>query len=376
MKSYDLVVIGAGILGLAHAVHAARAGLTVAVFDRGAVANGASVRNFGMLALMAQAPGSQFTSASRALNCWQEVARDAGIALHQAGCLFLARRTEETSVLEECARSMGNAGRSFEFLAPKGLQGFAPDLKHDALLGGLWCPDVWKVDQRSALTKITDWLARDHGVTFHFSTAVQSIDGGVVESSAGAVRTRHTILCGGDEFDTLFPEVFRASGVSRCTLQMMRTAPQPGGWKLDPFLLGGLSIPRYEIFTTCPSLPALKTYQQQNFSAHLQHGIHLVAGQESDGSITIGDSHAYGGDGNDQRSDEIDQLLLSELSEMIDLPNPGIAERWLGHYAYLPGGETLVLPAAQDVTAVTMTNGQGMTHAFSVAEDVIRDLFG
>ena len=74
MKQVDVAIVGAGIMGLAHAIHAARAGLTVSVFERCPEAGGASVRNFGMLAVVAQAPGKQLQSARRALACWQEIA--------------------------------------------------------------------------------------------------------------------------------------------------------------------------------------------------------------------------------------------------------------------------------------------------------------
>ncbi len=38
---------------------------------------------------------------------------------------------------------------------------------------------------------------------------------------------------------------------------------------------------------------------------------------------------------------------------MIALPDTGIADRWLGHYAHLPGADFLKLAPAEDVTAVT-----------------------
>lgn len=47
----DLAVVGAGIVGLAHALAATRAGLSVVVIDREARANGASIRNFGFVAV-------------------------------------------------------------------------------------------------------------------------------------------------------------------------------------------------------------------------------------------------------------------------------------------------------------------------------------
>ena len=46
MKKFDVAIVGAGILGLAHAFHAARAGLRVAVFDRSPDASGAFSAEF------------------------------------------------------------------------------------------------------------------------------------------------------------------------------------------------------------------------------------------------------------------------------------------------------------------------------------------
>ncbi len=46
---YDDAIVGAGILGLAHAYHLSRLGRRVIVLERDVRAVGASVRNFGML---------------------------------------------------------------------------------------------------------------------------------------------------------------------------------------------------------------------------------------------------------------------------------------------------------------------------------------
>jgi FAD dependent oxidoreductase TIGR03364 len=374
VKQVDLVIVGAGIMGLAHAVHAARAGMSVIVFDRSPQACGASIQNFGMLAIIAQAAGKQLDDARRALAIWQEIAPQTGVRIRPAGCVIVARKAEEMSVLEEFASSAENSDHNATLVAQNDMVNYSSALKFDNILGGLYSPDVWKVDQREATIKIADWLSRKHNVTFHFSTQVHGVSGSSVETSIGTFKAGHTVICGGDEFVSLFPDAFLTAGVTRCQLQMLRTHPQSGGWKLQPFVLGGLSIPRYSVFASCKSLPDLIENQKKHYKTHLDHGIHVIICQEPDGSITIGDSHSYGDSFVIKRSMEIDQLMLDELAGMISLPDTRIADRWLGHYAHLPGTDVLKLSPTEGVTAVTVANGQGMTHAFAIAQDVIQGL--
>jgi glycine/D-amino acid oxidase-like deaminating enzyme len=54
---HDVIVVGAGIVGLAHALAAARRGRRVLVIDRDARANGASIRNFGFVTVTGQERG-------------------------------------------------------------------------------------------------------------------------------------------------------------------------------------------------------------------------------------------------------------------------------------------------------------------------------
>jgi len=60
---FDLAIVGAGIIGLATALAAARRGLRVVVIDRDAQANGASVRNFGFITVTGQERGAMWSRA-------------------------------------------------------------------------------------------------------------------------------------------------------------------------------------------------------------------------------------------------------------------------------------------------------------------------
>jgi FAD dependent oxidoreductase TIGR03364 len=372
MKHFDLIIVGAGIMGLAHAYHANRGGMSVLVVDRSRHARGASIRNFGMLAVIAQSEGRQMNDALRALNIWQQIAPKAGVDIQRSGCLVLAKHPEEQAVLEEYTTLEDNAS-TCRFIKPSKLSQFASGVRSDKLLGGLWTENAWKVDQRQAVEKIATWL-QTQGVCCLFSTEAELVAPPVVKTSNGTFSCNTAIVCAGDEFSTLFAESFKAAGVTQCELQMLRTHPQPPNWKLKPFILGGLSLPRYAAFAECPSMVDLKMMQQASYADYMNHGIHVIACQEADGSITIGDSHNYASDSTLDRSDEIDRLILKELTGSIALPEPRIDQRWRGRYAHLPDTEVVKLMPADNVWAVTMTNGQGMTHAFAIAEDVIRDI--
>ena len=118
---FDDIVVGAGIVGLAHAYHLARRGRRVAVFERSRKAEGASVRNFGMLWPIGQPFGEPRRLALRSLEIWLEVLRAAGLPYDCSGSLHLAYHDDEAQVLREYAQRSGDAGEPVEIVTPRRL---------------------------------------------------------------------------------------------------------------------------------------------------------------------------------------------------------------------------------------------------------------
>ncbi len=68
------MVVGAGVIGAACALAAARAGLSVTLVDRGPVAAGTSSACEGNLLVSDKPPGPELALAQHSLQCWREVA--------------------------------------------------------------------------------------------------------------------------------------------------------------------------------------------------------------------------------------------------------------------------------------------------------------
>lgn len=113
LSSHDLIIVGAGIVGLAHALAAARRGKRVLVLDREAQANGASIRNFGFVTVTGQERGYVWNLAARSAAIWREIAGPAGIAIEQNGLLLVAQRPEAVAVIDAfLATEMGASWKS------------------------------------------------------------------------------------------------------------------------------------------------------------------------------------------------------------------------------------------------------------------------
>jgi len=368
---YDLIVVGAGMLGLAHAYHASKRDLKVLVLERGDRARGASVRNFGMVATIAQAPGRNMDRSLRTEQIWRDIAERSPLELAKCGCLIVADTAEEMRVLEEYVDMQRSTDRDVRLVAPADLRTYAPPARADRLLGGIWAPDVYKIDQRSAMLTFAAWLREACDVDFVFNTEVREIDLPRVETATDTYLAERAVVCTGDDFSTLFPEAFAEAGAQRCRLQMVRTVPQPEDCRLGPFVLGGLSVARYEAFQACAGIDDLKRMLQDRYPDQLLQGIHVIAAEETDGSVTIGDSHHYNEVVSPAQSEVIERLILDYLAERVALADNRIAERWIGEYASLPDADCLILEPQTGVRIVTMTNGMGMTHGLAIAEETL-----
>ena len=365
-KAFDLVIIGAGILGLAHALHAARRGLKVAVLDRDAQANGASIRNFGFVTVTGQAAHKTWERARRSRDLWAEVAPLAGISIHHRGLLMAVRRPEAVNVLREfLASPMGASCRLLE-----GGDIPAP-LRSADLLAALHSPHELRVESREAIPRLAAWLEESLGVNFFWRCAVHGIASGQVDSTEGIFHAPRIVVCPGPDITTLFPNNFARRQVTLCKLHMLRLADP--GWRLRAAVMSDLGLHRYRGYADCPSLPILRERLQIEQKNELDHGVHLIVVQSADGSLVVGDSHHYGPTPDPFQPEDVDALIIREAQRVLDLPQPKVTERWTGLYPSGPDDAFFETPMP-GVRLVSVTSGTGASTGFGIAEEVLADM--
>ena len=175
----DLIVVGAGIIGLASAFLAREQGQSVRVIDAADRPVGSSIQNFGHACFTAQADVIQ-PVARVAREGWLRAAQQVGFWAKESGTWLPATSEIELQVLAEFAEYRGD-----DLVKLLSREEVAAGIGNPGLdaLGGAHLPLDVRVDPREAAPAIARYLAAD-GVEFTWNTQVTGIADG---TRAGAV---------------------------------------------------------------------------------------------------------------------------------------------------------------------------------------------
>jgi FAD dependent oxidoreductase TIGR03364 len=305
---------------------------------------------------------------------WLEILSKANLPRRETGSLHLTYRPDEAAVAQEFAELAPALGYQCSWLKACEVLERSHAVEPDGLAGGLWSTTEFTVDPRQIIQSLPAFLEEQYKVQFVFGTAVTAIEHLVLQTGGGPWQAETVIVCGGDDFETLYPQHYAASGLTRCKLQMMRTAPQPDGWQLGPSLAAGLTLRFYPAFQVCKTLPALSRRIAEETPEFDRWGIHALVSQTADGALTLGDSHEYSLAVDIFNKDEIDEIILRYTKQFLRAPDLSVAERWYGVYAKHPEKPLVVMQPEDGVRIVASPGGSGMTLSFGVAEQSIREL--
>jgi glycine/D-amino acid oxidase-like deaminating enzyme len=189
----DLVVIGAGALGLSTALHAALLGQSVIVVDRYAAGSQASGRAAGLFKSV-QADELRTRLARRSIELaltfgdWAGV----GLAVARSGSFLVARTPEHAAYLRSEARQSAGWGADVREAAPGQLARAVSYYDGDASAElALWCPEDVYIEEPVSLIQAYLAAARLRGVEVLESEAVTGVtmSGGRVAGVETAKRS-------------------------------------------------------------------------------------------------------------------------------------------------------------------------------------------
>lgn len=362
----DVLVVGAGIAGLSHALAAVERGLSVTIIDRDARAVGASIRNFGHACVTAQS-GELRELALIAREKWLRYGSLAGFFRVESGALAIARTAAEEAVLLELSGSR-EPGEVRMMTAPEVLDrlGSAAGRPDPTIRSGALLRDDLRVDPREAVGALAAWLAEQPGVTFHWRTGFLGAEGGVARTSRGEFHAERVIVCVGHDLDLLYPELAEEYQVERCALQMARVAA-PDGLTLAPAVLTGTSMLRYPAFAETDAAVALSAEMAAEHPELLDIVANVMFTQRPDGTLIVGDSHRYGLTQDPFLAESTTDTLLGAIETILGIPLT-VVERWQGVYASSPRQPVLIAEPTAGVTTAIVTSGVGMTISLGLAE--------
>ncbi len=139
MKSYDLVIVGAGIVGAACADYASAQGLRVALVEPGSIGGGATAAAMGHLVAMDDDP-AELALAHYSLGLWEEFTDLPQAEYSRCGTLWVASTPAEYARIPEKVARLAAAGVQAEQVDANRLYELEPALVA-GLAGGMLVPN-------------------------------------------------------------------------------------------------------------------------------------------------------------------------------------------------------------------------------------------
>lgn len=379
----DLIIIGGGVLGIFHAFHALKNGLTVTLFEKDKQPLAATVRNFGQVVPSGMdIKWQQYGRES--LNLYKEIQQEIDLTVRANGTVYIASNEEELLLLEELAQiNKANDYTSKLLTSEECLNQFS-GLKKSYAIGGLFFPEEATVDAIFMIHQLQKYLIDKYQLQYIPYTTIKSCEPvnkntvKVTSSNNEVYEGSKVIICCGSEFKLLYPEVFNESDLEVTKLQILQTKPQED-FTLKGNILTGLSIRRYESFSECASYAAIKAKEPRN-TLEKKWGIHIIFKQGVDGSIYFGDSHEYA-DAKDadllgyELNMDIDNFMIQEAKKIFDFPIWDLQRKWSGIYSQCKNKDIFQETIDENIHIVTGIGGKGMTGSGGFAKVNIATIF-
>ncbi len=223
-EAADVVVIGAGVAGVASAIYLNRRGLRVVLVEKGRVAGEQSSRNWGWIRQQGRDP-DELPIMVEARRLWKELAADSGedFGLTESGVTFLAEKPRDMADFEAWLPHARANDVDTHLMSAAELRAMIPEMR-GRFHGALLTPSDMRAEPWLAVPALARLAARE-GVCVVENCAARRLDmqGGKVAglvTEAGRIAAPQVLLTGG-AWSALF---LRAHGVTLPQLSVRATA--------------------------------------------------------------------------------------------------------------------------------------------------------
>ncbi|MCM3570207.1 FAD-binding oxidoreductase [Neobacillus mesonae] len=203
MRSFDVIVIGAGVIGSSVAYHLVKKGLEVALVEKGGVASGTSSRCDAVALICDKKPGIDTEIGFASIQLFKQLANEFSVDFEfsSRGSLYVCETEQELEVAREYVSQQAKDGYEMRMVDRHELQEIEPYLADD-LAGGIWT----EVDSTMNPYKLCYAFVEEGkklGLQVYDYHAVQNItldDRGRVESvvtDRGTFHTKRIVNCAG-----------------------------------------------------------------------------------------------------------------------------------------------------------------------------------
>lgn len=380
-NQFDVVVVGAGVLGTFHAYHAARLGKKVLLVEKDNYPMQATVRNFGQV--VPSGMGKEwFDYGVRGTEIYKTIQHEFDLSIRTNGTVYIASDPDEQQLIHELKSSMDDRTYPSVLMTSEQCVAKWPALKKSYCKEGLFFAQEVSAEPDRMIHQLIKYCTdKFSSLLYKPNTAV--IDCQVSGSSVKIVSTAKeeftsdkVIICNGGEFKLLFPDLFRTSGIVTSKLQMLKTLPMKEV-NLEGNILTGLTIRRYESFQECPSYSTIQT--PEHLKELKKWGIHILFKKAADGAIIIGDSHEYADvsqidDLGFSQNEYINRLMLQEAQRIVNFDVNKIATTWSGFYPQHSEKGIVEIDIEDRIHIRTAIGGKGMTTSAGYSEQSIKKL--
>jgi glycine/D-amino acid oxidase-like deaminating enzyme len=193
-ESFDLIIVGAGIVGAACAAECARGGLKVLVLDRGPIASGTTAAGMGHIVVMDDSE-AQFALTHFSRTLWQHLVPQlpADVEYDPCGTLWLAADEEEMAEVHRKQRFYSEHGVCVEVLDATGVEKMEPNLR-PGMAGGLRVIDDAVLYPPCATRFLLEQAAK-HGAQTRTGVEVTSLlpEGGVQLADGSRISANRSV---------------------------------------------------------------------------------------------------------------------------------------------------------------------------------------